>query len=128
MSKRLDKARRVLTAQIELDRLADWMLEDTGRREAAAAEQYRKLAGFLEAESAFGGLFADVLIQRLHALERTCAALRREREAQAETRLAERARMRGAEAIVGTLEEDKRRREEQLQLDEAIAASLSGPR
>ncbi|MGO9673884.1 MAG: hypothetical protein ACLPSF_06895 [Methylocella sp.] len=127
MKKRLGKARRILAAQAELDRLAAWRLIDLERQAAGVDERRIALVGFLDAEPSFGGPFAGAMMRRLEALEASRAALRVEQAAQAEKRLAERARMRCAAGIVKTLEQDEGRREERLQLGEAIEASLARP-
>lgn len=124
MNKRLAKARRILEAQREIDRHADWMLIDLERQQLAIDDRRHRLIGFIETESAFHGFFAGAMMRRLEALENSSAALRDEVRAHKENRLAERARMRGAQAIVEALEADQRRREEHLQLMEAIEASL----
>jgi hypothetical protein len=127
VKKRLGKARRILAAQMELDRLAAWRLVDLESQEAGVDERRNALICFLDSEPSFGGPFAGTMMRRLETLEAARATLRLERAAQAERRLAERARMRCAAGIVKTLEQDERRREERLQLGESIEASLDRP-
>lgn len=123
MNKRLAKARRILAAQSELDRLAAWRLVDLERQAAGLDGRRVALVCFLDAEPSFGGPFAGTMMRRLEALEASRASLKLEQAAQAEGRRAERARMRCAGAIVKTLEANERRRQEGLQLDEAIEAA-----
>ncbi|VTZ25670.1 conserved hypothetical protein [Methylocella tundrae] len=125
MNKRLVKARRILEAQTEIDRLAGWTLIELQRQLETIEEHRHRLIAFTETEPAFYGLSADAVMRRLEALQKSDAALRAEIRAQTEKRLAERARMRGAEAIAAALEADQRRQEEQLRLMEVIEASVS---
>ena len=124
MNKRLAKARRILAAQTELDRLAAWRLIDLESQAAGIDERRIALVRFLDTEPSFGGPFAGAMMRRLEGLEASRAALRLEQAAQAERRLVERARTRCAAGIVKALESGERRREERLQLGEAIEASL----
>ena len=125
MNDRLRKARRMLAIQAELDRFADWTLIDLERRRTDVEDRRAKLIGFLEAESAVGGIFAGAMLRRLESIEKSCAALRAERDAQAEKRVAERARLRAAEAVFEAIRTGELRREERLRLFETIEASLN---
>lgn len=124
VKRRLAKARRILAAQVELDRLAAWRLIDLDHRATDLDERRVALVRFLDAEPSFGSPFAGAMMRRLEALEASRASLRLEQAAQAEGRRAERTRTRCADAIVKTLEEEERRRREGLQLAEAIEAAL----
>ena len=126
MNKRLAKARRILAAQAELDRLAAWRLVDIERQAAGLDERRVALVCFLDAEASFSGPFAGAMMRRLEALEASRASLKLEQAAHAEGRRAERLRMRCAGAIVKALEEDQQRRQEGFQLVEAIEAALNG--
>ncbi len=126
MNRRLAKARRILAAQTGLDRLAAWKLIDLAHQAAEVDARRVGLVGFLDAEPGFGSPFAGAMMRKLESLEASRAALRLEQAAQAERRLAERTRMRCAADIVKMLERDERRRDERLQLSEAIDASLVG--
>lgn len=124
MRKRLAKARRILAAQTELERLAAWRFIELERQTASIDERRLDLARFLDTEPSFGGAFAGAMMRRLVALEKSRAALLLEQAAQLERRLAERTRTRRVESVVKDLQAYERRREEQLQLDDAIEASL----
>jgi hypothetical protein len=125
VNKRLAKARRILAAQAELDRLAAWRLVELGHQAAGLDERRVALVRFIDAEPSFGGPFAGAMMRRLETLEASRASLKLEEAAQAEARRSERARMRCVGAIVKTLEEDQQRRQEGLQLVEAIEAALN---
>ena len=127
MNRKLARARRILAAQTELDRLAAWRLADLEREASGVDERRIALIRFLDAEPSFGGSFAGAMMRRLETLEASRAALRIEQARQAEGRREERARMRRAADIVETLEKDMRRRAERFQLGEAIEASLGRP-
>lgn len=127
MNKRLRTARRVLAAQVELDRLAEWKLIDLERQDAALQERRRDLVRFLDGESALGGLFAVTMMRRLQGLEEQRAVLVAETQAQAALRRDERGRMRGAERIVESLERQARQIEEAHSLAEAIEFAIKPP-
>lgn len=124
MTRKLAKARRILAAQVELDRLAAWGLVDLERQSASLDERHHALIRYLDAEAPFGGVFAGAMIRRLAALEASRAVLRHEQAAQAQARLTERARTRSATGIVEALERAARRWSEQQRLAEAIEAAL----
>lgn len=124
MNRRLARARRVLAAQTELDRLAAWRLVDLERQGAAMDERRAALLRFLDAESSFSGPFAGAMMRRLEAVEAARAAVRLERAAQTERRLAESARTRCAASVVTALETAARRSGERSELAEAIDAAL----
>ena len=80
--RKLVKARRVLAAQIELDRFAAWRLIELERRGADLDERRFALIRFLDAEPLFGGAFVAATTRRLAAIEASRAALRFEQAAQ----------------------------------------------
>ncbi len=125
MKKKVERARRVLAAQRDLDRLAGWALADVEHRQAEVEDGRQKLLDFLKDESAFGDLFAAAVLRRLDALKLAQGALRAERAAKVEQHVAERVRTRGAERNFETLVDAERRRDEQLRLAEAVDATLN---
>jgi len=125
VNSRLHKARRILSVQVELDRLAEWRLSELERQEAALKDRRRDLLGFFDGESAFVGLFAAMLMRRLQSLDAAAAALAAEMQAQADRRLEERGRMRCAERIVQSLQSELRRTDDLRSLAEAIEIAVS---
>jgi ERCC4-related helicase len=124
VTQRLRKARRVLAVQTELDRLAEWTLNDFERQERALQDQRRDLMRFLDGESAFTDIFATTLMHRLERLETQGAALFVEKRAEVDRRLEERGRMRRAERIVDALVSEARRKEELRLLAEMIEVAV----
>jgi hypothetical protein len=125
MSERLRKAHRILAVQTQLDRLAEWTLMDLKAQAMVLADQRQGLIRFMDEEPPFAGIFAATMMRRLQAAAEAQVAITNETEAQKIRHREERARLRCAERIVGTLEGEARRRVEANQLAEAIEAALT---
>lgn len=121
---RLDRARRILSVQSALDRLAALKMQELERQAAALSERRRALARFLDVESDLAGRFIMTATRRIEQIDKQQADLSVERDKQAASRFEERRRCRSAQRVVEGLERDTRRAEEAALLSEAVEGAI----
>jgi hypothetical protein len=124
MSERLRKAQRLLAVQTALDRLAEWSLADCERREAELQDRRLELVRFIDSEVPTAGAFPAMMMRHLQQLAERHAALLAEKDAHAERRRGERARLRAAERIVAAQASEAGKHAAKGELAEVIEAMV----
>jgi hypothetical protein len=111
MSGKLQRARRQLLVQKQLDRISEWRLLELLSQSAALEGQRRSLLQCLQQESAFTGMFSISVMRRLQTLAQLQATAAFEEDALRELHLRQRRCRRRAEYIVRALEADEIRKD-----------------
>jgi hypothetical protein len=125
MKKRLDSITRVLDAQRQLHRAAEWQLARLQRQEAELEEDQRSLIAALNDDNALQGLFIEATAKRMRAVARKIDATKEAKAQQAREVAAQASRVKRAERLAETVEREHRRDEERRDLAEVIEQALA---
>jgi hypothetical protein len=120
MSKRSEKARRVLSAQQQLLRIEQWKVAELQRRLAALEASQVELIGALNDTNALHGLFIDATARRLGSLAEEAERVAREAHTQSLKANEHAARVRIADRLAQAIVEDEERAAERKELMEII--------
>lgn len=120
MSKRAQKAHRVLAVQKQLHRVAAWKLAELrGRLQELEASQ-AELIGALNEDDALHGLFIANIARRIRSLAEESSRVAREREDQSRKLIGQASRVRLVERMTARIDLQDARQEAQQELIEAI--------
>jgi hypothetical protein len=128
MNKRLQSVGRILEAQRQLYRAAEWQLARLKRQEADLEAEQLSLIAALNDDQALQGLFIEATANRLRAVAKRIEAARQARERQ-EAELAEQAvRVKRAERLADSVELEHRRAEERRELAQIVEQAVGRSR
>lgn len=120
MNERLCRARRILSVQVQIERLAQWRLIDRKSLVLALEDRRKDLLQLLQGESSFNPVFAAAAMRRLQTAAEELAKAMAEMDAQTARYLEERRLSLRAERTFEALRRDAERQEAAHNLAEAI--------
>lgn len=124
MQKRLRSLQRILVAQKDLQRIAEWKLANLQRREVDLQKDQERLVSYLDEQHAFTPSYAKTIIGRLQALATLKQATIAEKQRQAERLLTETRRVGQMERRVDAAAEILRRVQARKDLEEIVEAEV----
>jgi hypothetical protein len=125
MSERVERLRRVLAVQQQMQRIEEWKLAEIERRIAALDAAQREVIAALNQDSALHGLFVDATAKRLNALAKDARRAEAEKAQQVPRLTEQTARLRLAERLFATAEVDAQRQLDRTTLLDLIEGILS---
>jgi hypothetical protein len=120
MQTRAQKIQRIVKAQEQLKLAEEWRLRSLEGQLAEARTSERELLTSLGADNALHGLFLDATVRRLRTVAEEAERLGNQRERQSRKLLASAARLKAAEQLSATAENESRRDIEKKELHDLI--------
>ena len=120
MKKRLDSVERVLSVQRQLRQLAEAKLAEFERREAKLDASRQELVNALNGDTTLHGLFIDAMARRVRSISSEIADLERAKQAQTKRVLEQTGRLKRAERVASTVEQEYRTHVERRDLADLI--------